>query len=400
MPHAHDHNHGHSHTQDRILTNFGVIVNFFAVGVSCIYWFARLCDIILLDGFDLVEAEKFGVSYLSLIPAVLLGTWAAGGDSFSHWMLNTTSERKKQLLLEPVIEETTVNETDIEINLEKGEQEPLLLNEMAEIIPLEKNIIDKKQLIIMLLKYFSLTGDFLSHLSENAMPVSLIVLRFQNYLQRRYINMAMGGIFVLGGLAGLADARTCYRVVLNKQVSEPADTTDKWCRGDWITLTSTFLGFWATWIATCWWLAQLCDTSLEPIIRQPKTQFNVSIIGAIISGVVGAGLGTFAAAGESFAHYHINANYQNQQPVLAAVAESKFNFFKSLKVTALAGDFIAHTGDSAAPLSSLWVLVLGLYVAEEWTLLATLAITAISAIAAISFNRTCIHNVFPGQLQP
>lgn len=396
MPHARDHK--NSHMRDRILTNFGVTVNFLAVGVSCLYWFARLCDIILLDGFDLVEAEKFGISYISLVPAILLGTWAAGGDSFSHWMLNKTSERKKQLILLPVTEEAAINENEVAIILEKGEEQPLLLDAVSDITPVEKTTTDKKQLMITIAKYFALGGDFLSHLSENAMPVSLIVLRFQHYIQRRYINMALGSIFVLGGMAGLADARTCYRVVLNKHVNEPVDTTDRCFRGDWITLTSTFLGFWATWIATCWWLAQLWDTSLEPIIQQPKTQFNVSIIGAIISGVLGGGIGTLAAIGESYAHYHVNVNYQNKQNI-STVAESKFNFFKSLKVTALAGDFIAHTGDSAGPLSSLWVLVLGLYVAEDWTLLATLAITAISAIAAISFNRTCIHNVLPAQLQ-
>jgi len=189
----HGNRHTHSNNAD-IWTNIAAAGELVTNFISNAYWLASTFDV--ASGF---QDDAIGVSYYALIFGAVAATLSAAGSSYCHRKLNITHQSKSD-------ESNNANDNEAQ------HQCPSLQNE--DTIAREKTPLVKKKVEISTIQKFALLGDFISHTSNVAGPVTFVATIASNGSMNRAVNACTQVVAcVFGAIFSIANFRSCKNVV-------------------------------------------------------------------------------------------------------------------------------------------------------------------------------------------
>ncbi len=204
MHHAHDYKHADK------WTNTATVGEATASFISDAYWLATLFDIV--SNF---EPDSLGLSFYGVGFGAILALLSAGGAAYSHRTLNT--------LHQP----------------ERSDEISIVENSTAEYVPMPDMSIqtknnmehsENKHAHLTLLQKLALAGDFISHAGDIAGPLTFVInLATNNNLSRFGKGLVQCGATLFGGIASIANVRTCKGAMLELNMSEDSSRRRRGC---------------------------------------------------------------------------------------------------------------------------------------------------------------------------
>jgi len=152
--HSNSHSHRHTHHAD-IWTNLAAAGELVTSLISDAYWLASVFDVV--SGF---KEDAIGVSYYALTFGAVAASLSAAGSSYCHRILNVTHQSK-------AVESNDASDNEVQHQGASLQNERALISEDTPLVPNEVPISNVQKLALL--------GDFISHTSNVAGPVTFVV---------------------------------------------------------------------------------------------------------------------------------------------------------------------------------------------------------------------------------
>lgn len=169
------HTHAHGHQKADGWTNLAAAGEAITSFAADSYWMATLFDIIAAN-----EADALGMSYVGMGIGFGLACLSSLGAAYCHRALNHTH------------------------------QQPTTDPELATLTPRPATAIDDHEKHLTLAQKAALVGDFISHTTDIASPLTFVIsLAGGNAFPRWAKGVVYGASSLFGGFCSVAGVRTC-----------------------------------------------------------------------------------------------------------------------------------------------------------------------------------------------
>lgn len=195
------HSHAHDHKYADKWTNIATAGEATASFISDAYWLATLFDIVSNAGPETLGLSFYGVGFGAIF-AVL----SASGAAYSHRTLNT-HHQPKQSAKDSVAEYISIPGISIQTADSEGSEH--------------------KHAHLTLSQKLALVGDFISHAGDIAGPLTFVInLATNNNLSRMGKGLMQCGATLFGGIASIANVRTCREAMLAQNMLDDTSLKD------------------------------------------------------------------------------------------------------------------------------------------------------------------------------